>query len=84
MFTEHPVLGLVRDVHLVLVPGHFGLTGRDTEQHGANEAPPMESIKVSKSMELECGGVFNLVSLTTSRTVLNCSTCVLSEFQLPH
>lgn len=25
--TEHPVLGFVGQVHLVFVPGHFGLTG---------------------------------------------------------
>lgn len=26
--TEHPVLGFTGDVHLVFVPGHFGLAGR--------------------------------------------------------
>lgn len=26
--AEHPVLGLVGEVHLVFIPGHFGLTGQ--------------------------------------------------------
>lgn len=29
LLTEHPVLGFIRDVHLVFVPGHFGLTRQD-------------------------------------------------------
>ena len=27
LFAEHAVLGLIRDVHLVFVPGDFGLRG---------------------------------------------------------
>lgn len=29
LLTEHPVLGFICDVHLVLVPGHFGLIRED-------------------------------------------------------
>lgn len=29
MLAEHPVLGFIRDVHLVFVPGDFRLTGQD-------------------------------------------------------
>lgn len=33
LLAEHSVLGFVRDVHLVLVPGHFGLTRQDKGLH---------------------------------------------------
>lgn len=32
VLTEHSVLCLVGDIHLVLVPGHFRLTGRHTQK----------------------------------------------------
>lgn len=44
--AEHPVLGLVGEVHLVFVPGHFGLTGRNRRQQVFEGPEPFQDSSV--------------------------------------
>lgn len=70
VLTEHPVLGLMWDIHLVLVPGHFRLTGRDTEPNR-----PMKKLEGLKNIK-SCFMRFYLCSTLLPALTLKSSTYV--------
>lgn len=54
VLAEHPVLGLIWDVHLVLVPGHLRLMGRETDWHQDSETTRRLKTTIKEAVLWDC------------------------------